>query len=127
MTQVYYRTPAFGWIVGNSENAREKALWDMTPDMSRPRQLDERHPTRRRGVEGTRSPFFLRRLFLRVGHVLFVGALEVFDVAVVEVPDAGGDFVDQIVIVGHQEHRARVLLQREVEGVDGLQIEVIGG
>src|ERR1035437_997845 len=69
----------------------------------------------------------LRRFFLRVGHVFFVRALEVFDFAVVEVPDAGGDFVDQIVIVGDQDHRALVLLEREVEGVDGLEIEMIGG
>ncbi len=30
---------------------------------------------------------------------LFVGALEVFDCAVIEVPEAGGDFVDQVVVV----------------------------
>jgi hypothetical protein len=46
---------------------------------------------------------------------------------VVEVPDSGGDFVDQIVIMGHQKHRAFVLLEREVEGVNGLEIEVVGG
>src|ERR1035438_7484609 len=40
----------------------------------------------------------LRRLFLRERHVFFVRALEVLDVAVVEVPDAGGHFVDQIEI-----------------------------
>src|ERR1039457_6863944 len=45
----------------------------------------------------------------------------------IEVPDAGSHFVDQVVIVGDQQHRALVLLEREVEGVDGLQIEVIGG
>jgi hypothetical protein len=37
------------------------------------------------------------------GHAVFgVGSLEVFDVAVVEMPEARGYFVDQIVIVGDQ-------------------------
>ena len=49
-----------------------------------------------------------------VGDVFFVRALEVFDFAVVEVPDAGGDFVDQIVIVGDEEDGAFVLLEGEV-------------
>src|ERR1035437_5794391 len=71
---------------------------------------------------GPRGGCRLRGFFVRVGHVFFVRALEVFDFAVVEMPDAGGDFVDQIVIVGDQEHRALVLLEREVEGVDGLEI-----
>ena len=85
---------------------------------------------RRPAVEGShRNAESRRRLrchCLGVGDVFFVGALEVFDVAVVEVPDAGGDFVDQIVIVGDQQHGTRVLLEGEVEGVDGLEIEVIG-
>ena len=34
---------------------------------------------------------------------LFVGALEVFDLMVVEYPQARGDFIDHIVVVGHQQ------------------------
>lgn len=34
---------------------------------------------------------------------LFVGALEVFDLMVVEDPQARGDFIDHIVVVGHQQ------------------------
>jgi len=38
-----------------------------------------------------------------VGRVPFlVGALEVFDAFVIEVPDSGGYFIDQIVIVSDQ-------------------------
>lgn len=38
---------------------------------------------------------------LGFGHVAFgVGALEVFDAAVVEAPETGGYFVDEVVIVG---------------------------
>src|SRR5579871_4942759 len=38
--------------------------------------------------------------FLRVSQVLFVGALEVLDLAALKMPDAGGDFVDDVVVVG---------------------------
>ena len=46
-------------------------------------------------------------------------------VVALEVPDAGGDFVDQIVIVSDQQHRALVRLQRDVERVDGFEVEVV--
>ena len=45
----------------------------------------------------------------------------------VEVPEAGGDFVDQVVVVGDQQHRAFVALEGDVEGVDGFEVEVVGG
>jgi len=41
------------------------------------------------------------KLFLGVGQVLFVRAFEVFDFAAFEMPDAGGDFVDDVVVVGY--------------------------
>ena len=44
----------------------------------------------------------------------------------VEVPDSGGDFFQQIVIVRDQEQRSLVLLQRDIQRVDGFQIEVVG-
>ena len=46
-------------------------------------------------------------------------ALEVFDFAAFEVPDAYGNLVDNIVIVGHEEDGAIVFLQRDVERLDG--------
>src|ERR1017187_5724384 len=90
------------------------------------RQLDER-PAVEGSQRNAESRARLRCYCLGVGDVFFVGALEVFDVAMVEVPDTGGDFVDQIVIVGDQKDGALVFLEGEVEGVDGLEIEVIGG
>src|ERR1700730_11972449 len=56
----------------------------------------------------------LRRFFLGVGQVFFVGALEIFDFSVFEVPDAGGHFVDYVVIVRYEQNGAVVLLQRDV-------------
>ena len=44
----------------------------------------------------------------------------------VEVPDAGADFLHQVLVVRDQEHRALVLLQRDVQRVDRLEIEVVG-
>ncbi len=58
---------------------------------------------------------------------LGVGALEVFNPAGREVPKSRGDFVDQIVIVRHQQHRSLVALKRDIERVDGFEIEVVGG
>jgi hypothetical protein len=43
------------------------------------------------------------------------------------VPDAGGDFVDQVVVVGDEEDGALVLLEGDVKRVDGFQVEVVGG
>ena len=65
--------------------------------------------------------------FLGVDDVVGVGAFEVFDAAGVEVPDACGDFVDDVVVVGDEEHGAVIFLQREIEGVDGFEVQVIGG
>src|SRR5437868_12149908 len=67
----------------------------------------------------------LRRLLLCVSDVLIVGALEVFDAAAIEAPDTRGDFFDQIVIMADQQDRAIVLLQRDVQGVDRFEIQVI--
>ena len=40
-------------------------------------------------------------------------------------PDAGADFVDQILIVRDQEHGALVFLQRDVQSVDRFEVQVI--
>jgi len=50
--------------------------------------------------------------------VLVVCALEVFYFAMIEVPHARGDFFDHVVIVRHEEKRAFVALQRDVQRVD---------
>ena len=60
-------------------------------------------------------------------QVLRVGVLEVLDLTLLEVPDARGYFVDHVVIVSHQQHRAFITLQRDVESVDRFQIQVVSG
>src|ERR1700676_1899913 len=74
---------------------------------------------------GEASP--LRCLLLRVSQILCVRTLEVLDVSSSEMPDASGDFVDDIVVVRHEQYGAVIALQGDVEGVDGFKIEVIGG
>src|SRR5882757_3962553 len=69
----------------------------------------------------------LGSFFLGVGDEFFVGAFEVVDFALVEVPDAGGYFVDYVVIVGHKENGAVVALERDVQGVDGFEVQMVGG
>ena len=56
---------------------------------------------------------------------LRVRSLEVFDLVFVEVPQPRRHFVDQVVIVRHQQHRAFVALQRDVERVDGFEVQVV--
>ena len=58
---------------------------------------------------------------------LGVGTMEVFDCAVLEMPEAGGDFVDEVVVVGDEKDGAFVALEGDVKGVDGFQVEVAGG
>ena len=58
-------------------------------------------------------------------RVLFVWALEIFNGAMFEVPDARTDLFHQVVIVRDQQHRALVFLQGHVKRVDRFQIEVI--
>jgi hypothetical protein len=49
------------------------------------------------------------------GLVFLVGAFEVGDFVVAfEVPDAGGDFVDEVVIVGYEENCAVIALQGNI-------------
>ena len=65
----------------------------------------------------------LRQIRLVVLALPFlVGAVEVFDAALVEVPEAGGYFVDQVVVVGNQKDRSLVALEGDVEGVDGFEV-----
>src|ERR1700724_292458 len=46
----------------------------------------------------------------------FMGALEV--------PDSGRDFINQIFVMRDQQHRSRIALQRNVEGVDRFEIQM---
>src|SRR5579863_8410945 len=56
----------------------------------------------------------LRGFFFCGGYEFGVGAFEVFDFVGVEMPDAGGDLVDYVVVVGYQQDCAVVFLQRDV-------------
>ena len=58
---------------------------------------------------------------------LFVGALEVFDPALVEVPEAGGYLVDEVVVAGDYRDRSLIALEGDVEGIDGFEVEAVGG
>src|SRR5580704_18668034 len=61
------------------------------------------------------------------GHVFLVRSLEVLNRALIEVPDPGGYFIDEIVIVRYQQNRALIALDGDVERVDGLQVQVVRG
>src|SRR5439155_14680295 len=56
---------------------------------------------------------------------LRVVPLEILDPAAFEVPDSGCHFVDHIMIVSHQEQSAGISLQRDVQSVDGFQVEMV--
>ena len=77
------------------------------------------HPQTTR-VRDDKSDFFrsllvvLGGFFFGVGDEFFVGAFEVVDFAVAEMPDAGGDLVDYVVVVGDEEDGAVVALERDV-------------
>src|SRR6185437_12306874 len=45
----------------------------------------------------------------------------------VEVPDAGCHFINEVMIVGYQQHRALISLQSNVECVDGFEVQVVRG
>ncbi len=62
-----------------------------------------------------------------VGEVIGVGAFEILDAAVFEIPDARGDFVDHVVVVRDEQHGAIVFLQRDIQRVDGFEVEVVRG
>src|ERR1700744_1968097 len=58
--------------------------------------------------------------------IFLIGSLEVLDRRAVEVPDARRYLVDQVVIVSDQQHGPFIALQRYVERVDGLEIQMVG-
>ena len=58
---------------------------------------------------------------------LCVCALEIGNpMIVLKVPDPGGDFVDQIVIVRDQQDCSLIALQCDVQRVDGFEVQVVG-
>ena len=81
---------------------------------SKVREDSPRHNPRRittgRDVPLLRLCLFADRHLLLGGLVFLVCAFEIFDLVIVKVPDAGGNFVDQVVVMRHQEHRALVAL-----------------
>src|SRR6266480_4170325 len=68
----------------------------------------------------------LGSLLLRVGNVFFIRTFEVLDLAALEMPNARGHFVDDVVVVRHEQHRPVVPLQRYVQRVDRFQVEGVG-
>src|SRR5580692_8199398 len=71
---------------------------------------------------------FLDRLYGDSSLIFLICAFEVGDAVVaLEVPDTGSDFVDQIVIVAYQEDCSLITLKRNVERVDGFEIQVVRG
>src|SRR4029453_13846083 len=58
-------------------------------------------------------------------RVLLERALEVGDLPVREMPDARADFLDQVLVVRDEQHRAVELLQGDVQRVDRLEIEMV--
>src|SRR4051812_10269791 len=62
-----------------------------------------------------------------LGEERLVVAAVVLHPKVVEGEDAGGDVVDQVAVVGHEDDGARIVLQALAQGGDRLQIEVAGG
>src|SRR5437588_11058726 len=61
--------------------------------------------------------------------VFIVSALEVFDLVLggIEVPDARGHFLDEVMVMRDQQHRAFVALERDVQSIDGFQVQVVRG
>src|SRR5271166_194773 len=61
------------------------------------------------------------------GLILAISALEIGDLAgALEMPNAGRDFINQIFIMGNQQHRSGVALERNIESIDRFEIEMIG-
>ena len=68
-----------------------------------------------------------RGFLLSIVDILHVRALEVFDTSALEMPDPRRHLLNQVMVVRNQHHGSSVLLQGDVEGVDGLEVQVIGG
>ena len=66
-------------------------------------------------------------LLCRRPREFLVAALEVRDAAALELPDARADFLEQVLVVRHEQDGALELLQRDVQRVDRLEVQVVGG
>src|SRR6185369_13913556 len=84
-------------------------------------------PRRRRWAAWSNSPASQLRRGSFLLQILGVRTLEIFDFVVVEIPNASGDFIHNAVIVRDQQHGLVVLLQSDVQGVDGFEVQVVGG
>ena len=56
-----------------------------------------------------------------------MSSFEVLNLSLFDVPDSSSDLIDQVVIVGYQEQRAWIPLQRDVQSIDGFQVKMIRG
>ena len=74
------------------------------------------------GEKRISSQLALRRFLFRVNLILRIRSLEIFDAAVLEMPDACGNLIDHIVIVRHQQHRPKIFLQRNIQRVDRFEV-----
>ena len=59
-------------------------------------------------------------------EIVFVIAGKDFNPAIADLEDAGSQLVDEVAIMGDENHRAVVLLQRLQQHVFSAQIEVVG-
>jgi len=60
------------------------------------------------------------------GFEVFVGALEIFDFAALEMPDAGGDFIEDVFVVSDEKDCASYF-QGDVERVVGFEARLLVG
>src|SRR6185312_11042396 len=84
-------------------------------------ETPSRRPARRRRYGGVLGAHRCR--------VFVVRSFEVFYLVLgrVEVPDARGHFFDQVMVVRDQQDGAFVALQRDVERVDGFEVQMVRG
>ena len=61
----------------------------------------------------------------RLSEILLVRSLEVLDPSVVEGPNPRRDFLDDIMIVRHQNQGTWEPLKSNIQGVDGFQIQMV--
>lgn len=59
------------------------------------------------------------------GAVFFIPAREVTDMSVFQFPDARGEFVDKIPVVGDEDERALIILQRILQPFARVDIQMV--
>src|SRR5208282_2913248 len=142
-TPYYERSRTLSSTCGSKRNSKQcKSLW-RTWLIYMQREWCNRAPAAKAASvlpvsRGAKAPLFHRGVSFKVFHrllhrrdgrlVIFVSALEVGNfVVVLEVPDPGGNFVDQVMIVGDQKNRPLIALQRNIQSINRFQVEVVRG